>query len=350
MKPILIWMMGDDLTAPLQHRILNIILLMSIGTCVFSALNNYWLQLGDSLILMCFASSLLLVYIYLRFNKLQQNVERYSAITLAILLVVVCVMWVLNGGSMGPMALYGVLLSSVAVGQLRGWQRMATVAGLMIVYSGMILLEVWRPDLIIGYRGVNERYIDFTVALITTILINSVLFALILDQYDREHRRLQEYQEKLFYLSYHDTLTGLYNRAYYEKKLDEICGSGVFIMDVDGLKKVNDTYGHEAGDLLLIRVAEVLKRVFRSSDVLCRIGGDEYAALLEEGTELERLKQEIFLALQKENEINDSEELKLQLSVGYAREENEMRKGNLRQLIKLADQRMYQEKMSRRQG
>lgn len=95
----------------------------------------------------------------------------------------------------------------------------------------------------------------------------------------------KQYEEKLKYLSLHDALTGLYNRAYFETELKRWAGSRdypitVIIADLDGLKLINDTMGHNIGDEMLKAFAEVLKSVFRPSDGVFRIGGDEFAVIL----------------------------------------------------------------------
>ncbi len=92
-------------------------------------------------------------------------------------------------------------------------------------------------------------------------------------------------EERLKYLSMHDGLTGVYNRAHFEhemRRLDAECYLPVsmIICDVDNLKKVNDVYGHAAGDAVLKRTAEILKGAVRASDIVARIGGDEFAVLL----------------------------------------------------------------------
>ncbi|MBI5934156.1 MAG: sensor domain-containing diguanylate cyclase [Chloroflexi bacterium] len=95
-------------------------------------------------------------------------------------------------------------------------------------------------------------------------------------------RKAEEY---LRYLGSHDVMTGLYNRAYYEEEMKRLSGGrrhpvSIIIADLDGLKEVNDKFGHKAGDNLIRRAAETLKAGFRQEDVLARIGGDEFAVIM----------------------------------------------------------------------
>ena len=88
------------------------------------------------------------------------------------------------------------------------------------------------------------------------------------------------------YVGSHDALSGLYNRAHFEEEFARMERGrsffpvSVVMADVDGMKAVNDTKGHDAGDVLLRRAATVLIAAFRAEDVVCRIGGDEFAVLL----------------------------------------------------------------------
>lgn len=99
-------------------------------------------------------------------------------------------------------------------------------------------------------------------------------------------------EEKIAHLAHHDFLTGLPNRAYFSEILEHSIaltrrGQGklaVLFLDLDGFKKINDTLGHEAGDLLLQGVSQRLQATVRESDTVARIGGDEFILLLESVT------------------------------------------------------------------
>lgn len=102
--------------------------------------------------------------------------------------------------------------------------------------------------------------------------------------------RREAEQDVLLYQAYHDTLTGLGNRLQIQKRLAELLGAtgskdrrfGLISIDLDRFKEVNDTLGHQAGDCLLTQVSTRLQGLIRKQDVLVRMGGDEFALLLEE--------------------------------------------------------------------
>jgi diguanylate cyclase (GGDEF)-like protein len=92
-------------------------------------------------------------------------------------------------------------------------------------------------------------------------------------------------EDYLRYLGTHDVMTSLYNRGFFEDAMKKVGDAGIqpisiIIADLDRLKYVNDHFGHRAGDDLIRRTAEVLKASFVETDVIARIGGDEFAVLL----------------------------------------------------------------------
>ena len=92
-------------------------------------------------------------------------------------------------------------------------------------------------------------------------------------------------EEENLYLTYHDILTGLYNRTFFEEQrrllnTEQQLPFSVIVGDINGLKLINDAFGHEEGDKLLVEMAKILRLCCRDKDILCRLGGDEFCILL----------------------------------------------------------------------
>lgn len=100
------------------------------------------------------------------------------------------------------------------------------------------------------------------------------------ETYDRLSSMNRASQEKLSYEATHDPLTGIYNRGAFEKYRDQETNYALILVDVDHFKSINDTFGHDMGDRVLKKVAELLQHRFRSNDYVCRIGGDEFAVIM----------------------------------------------------------------------
>ncbi len=138
-----------------------------------------------------------------------------------------------------------------------------------------------------------------------------------------ERRRIEEH---LLYVSSHDTLTGLANRSAFDEALAQLDERGphpvgVVMVDLDGLKDINDQLGHAAGDLMLRRVAHVLRVTFRAGDVVARIGGDEFAVLTagRDAAAVEVLAGRLQDAVESHNsQLHTGKPLKLSVGVAVA--------------------------------
>ncbi|PKP57025.1 hypothetical protein CVT91_11625 [Candidatus Atribacteria bacterium HGW-Atribacteria-1] len=155
-------------------------------------------------------------------------------------------------------------------------------------------------------------------------------------------------EEKIKHLSFHDSLTGLYNRAYFEEELERYNFSryyplGIVMLDVNGLKVINDTFGHSEGDRLLQHLSQVLTSASRQGDILARIGGDEFAILLPSTTseEAHNFCERIKKACQQD--IIKPIYLRLNISLGHTTQEGEYK--DINSFLKEADRNMYQGKL-----
>lgn len=159
-------------------------------------------------------------------------------------------------------------------------------------------------------------------------------------------------EEELRYVGSHDALTGLYNRSHFNAELlllqNNRRGFPVSILmgDMDGLKAVNDTLGHAAGDEQLKLIGQFLRESLRPNDVVARVGGDEYAAILKSTPEatataiVKRLRN----SLSAYKRIHPT--LTAGISLGYAT--GLTYEENLDDVVKRADQMMYQEKSQKK--
>jgi len=177
--------------------------------------------------------------------------------------------------------------------------------------------------------------------------------------FNRLMEELQGSRDELVRQSTTDPLTGLSNRlrfgAELPRELDRArrhqLTAAVIMIDLDGFKPINDTYGHGAGDLVLVAVAEAMRRHSRTTDLPARLGGDEFAVLVPEATPdgvklyAERLRDAIAAATVT---LPDGEEIGVGASIGVALfpEDGD----NVKILLEQADQGMYEDKKLRKAG
>lgn len=159
-------------------------------------------------------------------------------------------------------------------------------------------------------------------------------------------------EEDLRYRSTHDALTGLHNRFFFDEELSRLEENhrqpiSVLMLDMDGLKKINDSFGHFAGDEALRRVARLVRSCLRGEDLVARLGGDEFAVLLPNTRQRERdrIIARMNRMLSHSNRQNPG--LPLAISIGAATAQPGE---SLRRALEEADQRLYEEKRRKKEA
>lgn len=158
------------------------------------------------------------------------------------------------------------------------------------------------------------------------------------------------YQKELKYKSFYDSLTNINNRRFFEEELERLDTKrqlpiSIIMADLNGLKLVNDSYGHHKGDQLLKRAAIILKNSIRSKDFVARLGGDEFAVLLPKTNReqlskiVKRIKYSIDLA-------NIQTDIPISIALGSATKESTATP--ITKVLKKADDKMYQNKLSKK--
>lgn len=172
---------------------------------------------------------------------------------------------------------------------------------------------------------------------------------------EEKNRQLLEISQRLLDLSQNDALTGLFNKTAAQKAISDHLADSIFqapgvliIIDVDHFKQFNDRYGHMVGDSVLRYVGSTLKEVFRSSDILCRWGGDEFLVFMRntrnENSIQSRLKR---FALQMSHFEEDGKALPISVSIGAA---IARKAETMDDLFQRADLALYEVKKNGRDG
>lgn len=154
-----------------------------------------------------------------------------------------------------------------------------------------------------------------------------------------------------------DSLTGLHNRRYFEKSFIEYFGAfkasdtplALLVMDVDRFKSINDTFGHDAGDLVLQKIALCLKKISREHDIVARLGGDEICivAPFSENAHILPFAERIFNAVSGLEIPFNNVVLRPTISIGVASLAD--RPDSTKDMMKIADERMYRAKQAGRE-
>jgi len=152
--------------------------------------------------------------------------------------------------------------------------------------------------------------------------------------------------EQIEYLSYHDQLTGLYNRRYYENELKKIdikenLPLSIIMGDINGLKLINDSFGHAMGDELLKKTADVMRRSCLDSHVIARLGGDEFIILLPktDAIETERIINKIKTNESKEKVGN------FDISISFGYQTKVRLDENIQDILRDTEDHMYRNKL-----
>jgi diguanylate cyclase (GGDEF)-like protein/PAS domain S-box-containing protein/putative nucleotidyltransferase with HDIG domain len=152
--------------------------------------------------------------------------------------------------------------------------------------------------------------------------------------------------EEIMYLSFHDALTGLYNRSFFNAELKRLDTErnlpiSIILGDANGLKLTNDIFGHSSGDDLLIKIANAFKKVCREDDIIARIGGDEFVVLLPRTSNQDAEK----IIKRINDEISNEKVMSIKASISLGCSTKTRPEQDIKSVMEDAENRMYEEKI-----
>jgi diguanylate cyclase (GGDEF)-like protein len=208
-----------------------------------------------------------------------------------------------------------------------------------------VSIAVWQL-----HPGLSNPPVLVGTGLLVVLLIRQLL--MLLDNRGLISKVLAQ-QAELRYQAFHDPLTSLANRALFTDRLAhavalhrrDLRPVTVLLLDLDDFKTVNDSLGHPAGDVLLLRVAERLRGATRAGDTVARLGGDEFAVLIEDGADGRDVAARISSALDHPVQL-DNREIPVGASIGIAVLDADAAPIDAAELLKRADIAMYSAKHS----
>lgn len=206
--------------------------------------------------------------------------------------------------------------------------------------------ELDNHTLLIAKDGI-ERTIEDSAAPIIDANGDVLGVVLVFRDYTEKKQKLDQIE----YLSYHDQLTGLYNRRFYEEELSRMdtprnLPFSLIMGDVNGLKLVNDSFGHVMGDELLKKAAKTIVKACRADDVVARLGGDEFVVLLPKTDQLEA--EEIINRIEELAKAEKVGTVELSISFGFETKFNE--EEDIQRIFKRAEDYMYRRKLTESLG
>ncbi|MEG0164052.1 GGDEF domain-containing protein [Anaerorhabdus sp.] len=243
--------------------------------------------------------------------------------------------------------------------ELKAWRGHTQLTAFELNYYDNLVCYEMKYKHSIEIDETMQRYYQIsknTIRTMQNIYSTSLLLEIQLEEEKEIHRSALEEKRLLQKKIERDSFTNLYNKVYTEinisKELKKIIvdrKQALLVMDIDYFKKVNDTLGHDYGDIILLKVADILREVLDKSTIVGRYGGDEFVLFVRNFNEIDELKdiaQRLCNKVRKiEVDIDDMPNITL--SIGIAVNQKDL---NFNQLFKRADNALYECKKNGRNG
>ncbi len=196
-------------------------------------------------------------------------------------------LWFSTGGATGSTMPFVVLIGIFVVIAFKGRFRAGILVIVIVMFMTFTLLEMQFPDIVTPYPSRDAQYMDLALGMLLSYCVSVYLAYQVLNDYKKSKHKAEQLVEQLEFSSITDALTGIYNRRYLtscinaemRKSFDDGSDLVLCIFDIDFFKKINDDYGHNYGDEVLIEVSKCVKDTLDSDEIFGRYGGEEFLIL-----------------------------------------------------------------------
>ncbi len=281
-----------------SNQIYNILCFVSFFFGIVAAIQSLAAGLSPYLVLAnsCFSALFAVLYALSRLSG-RTNASWFAGPVFLIVFFLPS-LWIFNGGASSGTAYVVVLLDSFIVVLATGDEAhprerviaFLSMCSLIAVVCLLLWLEYTRPDLVYSYDNRTVRFLDMAVSMLIAVTGNFLILRTYVAQHHRDFARIRKYSETLEVLAQTDSMTGLLNHVHGIARLEaEISKAhrygrrlSIVMLDLDWFKSINDEFGHQAGDEVIIRFSDGLRRCSRVFDVPIRYGGEEFILILPE--------------------------------------------------------------------
>ncbi|MCG9710295.1 sensor domain-containing diguanylate cyclase [Pseudoalteromonas shioyasakiensis] len=244
------------------------------------------LQLNSNLLSM---PSFLVIFVMLIFETKKLYPKEHIALSIILFLLVADFVYSLFDivGALKPASSLAALMMTVTFGvSISLWRKGNALAKYFLLGHSMFV--IFNMLAVLYYKGISDANVINSHGVGIGILLEALMMAFILSYRIKSLEKIKAQQTELNRLVDTDPMTGLYNRRYFDRKSEELIAAmatnqqefTLLIADLDHFKNINDTYGHDVGDKVIIAFANILTSEQGLADIACRYGGEEFVLLL----------------------------------------------------------------------
>lgn len=276
----------------------------------------------------------------------------YPVILIILLDIFLSILWFTGVGSNGFAGLFFIAGVMLSITLLKGIKRYVFFFLNPVIIMILVGIECYHPEWVGTYNTLAEKHTDYLLNVILFLVGIGFFIKILVDNIRERTRQLEEANKKLEKSAHFDQLTGVPNRRLFYLQLKNTInlaernnqGFTLFYLDLDDFKEVNDKLGHNLGDILLKKAAKRISDCLRKSDILARMGGDEFTIILpgiEKEKDITIITQKIINAIDSGFDLN-GQTVSTGVSIGVSI--FQVGSTDAEELIRQADEAMYSAK------